>query len=51
MPLDIDDKSRRVVRYHAAMIENLLQLVAAVRLNSPGELRRWHMQRKFLFRE
>lgn len=44
--LDIDDKSARVARYHAAMIENLLELVAAVGLDSLGELRPSHIQRR-----
>ena len=44
--LDVEDKSARVARYHAAMIDNLVELVAAVGLNSLGELRPWHIQRR-----
>ena len=44
--LDVDIKSVRVANYHAAMIENLMELVAAAGLNSLDELRPWHINRR-----
>ncbi|NQU72819.1 MAG: FMN-binding glutamate synthase family protein [Rhodospirillales bacterium] len=44
--LDIDDKADRVANYHASMIENLMELVAATGLNDIDELRPWHINRR-----
>ena len=46
MALDIDGKATRVANYHASMIENLMELVAAVGLNSLDELRPWHINHR-----
>lgn len=44
--LDVEDKATRVANYHAAMIENLVGLVAATGLNTLDELRPWHIHRR-----
>lgn len=44
--LDVDDKSVRVANYHAAMLKNLMELVAAARLSSLDELQPWHINRR-----
>jgi len=44
--LDVDDKSIRVANYHASMIKNLMELVAAAGLNNLDELRPWHINRR-----
>ena len=44
--LDVEDKSVRVANYHAAMIENLLEVVAAAGLNNLDEIRPWHINRR-----
>jgi len=44
--LDVEDKSIRVANYHASMIENLMELVAAAGLNSLAELQPWHVNRR-----
>lgn len=44
--LDVDDKAARVANYHASMIENLVELVAAAGLNSLNELRPLHINRR-----
>jgi len=44
--LDIDHKASRVHRYHAAMIENLAELLAAIGLDSLDELRPWHINHR-----
>jgi len=44
--LDIADKSKRVANYHTAMIENLMELVAAAGLNSIEELRPYHINQR-----
>ncbi|TCK17711.1 glutamate synthase domain-containing protein 2 [Thiogranum longum] len=44
--LDVEDKSVRVANYHASMIKNLTELVAAAGLDSLNELRPWHINRR-----
>jgi len=44
--LDIDDKAQRVATYHASMIENLMELIAAVGLERPEQLAPHHIQRR-----
>ncbi len=44
--LDIDDKATRVARYHASMIESLVELVAAVGLNKVDEIQSWHINHR-----
>jgi len=44
--LNVDIKSVRVANYHTAMVENLMELVAAAGLNSLDELRPWHINRR-----
>jgi len=44
--LDVDHKSARVARYHAAMIESLMEVVAAAGLNRLDELRSGHIHRR-----
>jgi len=44
--LDIDGKATRVARYHASMIESLVELVAAVGLNSLDEIQPWHINHR-----
>jgi glutamate synthase domain-containing protein 2 len=44
--LDIADKSTRVANYHASIIENLTELVAAAGLSSLDELQARHINRR-----
>ena len=44
--LDVDIKATRAANYHASMIENLMDLVASVGLNSIDELRPWHINHR-----
>jgi len=44
--LDVEDKANRVAAYHDAMIENLVELIAAAGLNSLDELRPWHINHR-----
>lgn len=44
--LDVEVKSIRVAKYHEAMIENLMELIAAAGLNSLDELRPSHISRR-----
>lgn len=44
--IDIDDKSKRVARYHHAMIENLHELIAAIGLSSTKELTLEHINHR-----
>ena len=44
--LDVDLKAERVANYHKAMIENLLELVAAAGLNGLDELQPRHIYRR-----
>lgn len=44
--LDVADKSVRVANYHASMIENLLDLVAAIGLSSLHEIRPEHINHR-----
>ena len=44
--LDVDGKSVRVANYHASMIKNLMELVAATGLNGLDEVRPWHINRR-----
>lgn len=44
--LDVDLKGQRVANYHKAMIENLLELIAAAGLESPDELTPGHIQQR-----
>lgn len=44
--LDVDDKATRVENYHASMIENLMELIAAAGLTRLDELQPWHVNRR-----
>ncbi len=44
--LDIEHKSKRVANYHAAMIENLLELIAVAGLESLDQLEPGHINRR-----
>jgi len=44
--VDVNDKAARVKNYHDAMIENLLELLAAMGLDSPGDLEPRHINRR-----
>ena len=44
--LDVDLKATRVANYHASIIENLMELVAAAGLKSLEELWPWHINRR-----
>ena len=44
--LDVDLKATRVANYHAAMIENLMELVAAAGLSELEELQPRHIYRR-----
>lgn len=44
--LDVDEKSVRVANYHAAMIKNLVELVAVAGLSSLDELQPCHINRR-----
>ena len=44
--LDINDKGQRVANYHASMIENLLELIAAAGLNNINELQSSHINQR-----
>lgn len=44
--LDVNDKGVRVASYHASMIENLTELVAAAGLNNLNEIRPCHINRR-----
>jgi len=44
--LDVGLKATRVANYHASMIENLVELIAAAGLNSLEELKPWHINRR-----
>ncbi len=41
--LDVEDKARRVANYHASIIENLHELIAAVGLTKTSELKAEHI--------
>lgn len=41
--LDVDNKAARVKNYHSAMIDNLLELLAAMGLDSLDDLQPWHI--------
>jgi glutamate synthase domain-containing protein 2 len=44
--LDVQDKSTRVFNYHRLTIDSFLEVLAAVGLTSPQELRPWHILRR-----
>ncbi len=44
--LDVDDKADRVAKYHASMIENLLELIAAVGLERLEQLTPSHINQR-----
>jgi len=44
--LDIEDKSKRVANYHAAMIENLVELIAVAGIESLDKLELRHINRR-----
>lgn len=44
--LDVDLKATRVANYHASMIENLTELIAAAGLDGLEDLRPWHINRR-----
>ncbi len=44
--LDVNDKGQRVANYHASMIENLLELIAAAGLSNLNELKPWHINQR-----
>jgi glutamate synthase domain-containing protein 2 len=44
--LNVNDKAKRVANYHASMIANLTELVAAAGLNNLDELRPWHINHR-----
>lgn len=44
--LDVDDKATRVANYHEAMMENLMELIAAAGLSSLAGLRPWHVNHR-----
>ncbi|HEC27444.1 MAG TPA: FMN-binding glutamate synthase family protein [Gammaproteobacteria bacterium] len=44
--LDIEDKSKRVANYHAAMIENLVELIAVAGIESLDQLEPRHINRR-----
>ena len=44
--LDVETKSVRVANYHASMVNNLMELVAATGLNDLDELRPCHIHRR-----
>ncbi len=46
--LDIEHKSKRVARYHAAMIENLVELIAVAGLESLDQLEPKHINRRVI---
>ncbi len=43
--LDVDDKSKRVHRYHEATIAQAMQLMAAMGVTDPSQLRPWMLRR------
>lgn len=44
--LDVEHKSTRVANYHAAIIDNLKELLAAAGLSTLDELKPWHINRR-----
>jgi len=44
--LDVDDKATRVANYHASIIENLHELIAAIGLNKTSELSAEHINHR-----
>ncbi|HSG65329.1 MAG TPA: FMN-binding glutamate synthase family protein [Gammaproteobacteria bacterium] len=44
--LDVEDKARRVARYHAQTLKHLMELVAAAGLEAPSALRPEHVHRR-----
>ncbi|MFQ5676539.1 MAG: glutamate synthase-related protein, partial [bacterium] len=44
--LVVEDKNKRVANYHDETIESVCEIIAAMGLESPAELRPWHMMRR-----
>ncbi|MBL7715683.1 MAG: FMN-binding glutamate synthase family protein [Bdellovibrionales bacterium] len=44
--LHVQDKAKRVARYHHATIHSFLDVLAAAGLEDPSQLRPWHIQRR-----
>jgi glutamate synthase domain-containing protein 2 len=44
--LDVENKAKRVARYHYSIVENLKELLAACGLESLDELKPWHINRR-----
>jgi glutamate synthase domain-containing protein 2 len=44
--IDVEDKTRRVHRYHANTVGSFAELLSACGLSNPSELRPWNLQRR-----
>ena len=44
--LDVEDKAKRVARYHTATIEAMLELISSAGLNDPSEIQPHHILRR-----
>lgn len=44
--LDVDDKAQRVANYHQETLKSAAEIVGAMGLASPTELRPWHLMRR-----